>query len=285
VSIEPRDIPPLITVIVAVYNGAETLQQCIDSVAQQRYPNTELVIIDGGSNDGTVDVLKANQEKIAYWVSEPDGGIYNAWNKGLARAAGEWICFIGADDYFWDTQVLEHVAAQLLTVPADIHIAYGRTMLLNSHGEPLYPIGEPWPTVKQRFRQSMCIPHPGLMHRRSLFEQYGYFDESFRIAGDYELLMRELKTGDAVFMPDLIVIGMRQGGISSDPVNTLAALRENRRGQRMHGQHLPGRIWLAGMVKVSVRLLLWRLIGEQAARKVLDLGRRLLGLPAFWTKT
>lgn len=282
---ESRDIPPLISVIVAVYNGAETLQQCIDSVARQRYPNTELIIIDGGSSDGTVDALKANQEKIAYWVSEPDGGIYNAWNKGLARAQGEWICFIGADDYFWDTEVLEHVAAQLLTVPAGIRIAYGRIMLLNSRGEPLYPIGEPWPIVKQRFKQSMCIPHPGLMHRRSLFEQHGYFDESFRIAGDYELLMRELKTGDAVFMPDLIVIGMRQGGISSDPVNSLTALRENRRVQRLHGQRLPGWRWLAGMAKVSVRLLLWRLIGEQAARRMLDSGRRLLGLPAFWTKT
>ena len=91
---------PLITIIIAVFNGAKTLQQCIDSVAQQSYPNKELIIIDGGSKDGTLDLLKANSEKIDYWVSETDNGIYNAWNKGLAQANGDWICFLGADDFF-----------------------------------------------------------------------------------------------------------------------------------------------------------------------------------------
>ena len=75
---------PLISVIVAVFNGAKTLRQCIDSVDRQSYLNKELIIIDGGSKDGTVDIIKNNQGKIAYWVSEPDRGIFNAWNKALA---------------------------------------------------------------------------------------------------------------------------------------------------------------------------------------------------------
>ena len=79
------DREPSISVIVAVLNGAKTLQRCIDSVAQQTYPNKELIIIDGGSQDGTVDILKANQGKITSWISEPDRGIYSAWNKGLAK--------------------------------------------------------------------------------------------------------------------------------------------------------------------------------------------------------
>lgn len=276
---------PFLSVIVAVYNGAGTLQQCIDSIVQQTYPNKELIIIDGGSKDATVDVLKANHEKIAYWISEPDHGIYSAWNKGLAQAHGEWICFLGADDYFWDALVLERMAAQLVMVPSGIRVAYGRIMLLNNKGENLYPIGEPWKKVKERFKQIMCIPHPALMHRRSLFEQHGNFDESFSIAGDYELLLRELKTADAFFIPGLILAAMRQGGVSSDPANSLVGIRELRAAQRKNGQRWPGWIWLTAMANAYIRLLLWNLLGEHAARRILGFGRRIMGLPAFWTKT
>ena len=279
------DPKPLLTVIVAVFNGAATLQQCIDSVARQTYPNKELIIIDGGSRDGTVDLLEANREQISYWISEPDRGIYNAWNKGLARAKGEWICFLGADDYFWDAQVLERMAAQMEKLPPDIRVAYGQIMMVNSDGTSLYTVGEPWEKIKGRFRQVMCIPHPGAMHRRGLFGQHGQFDESFHIAGDYELLLRELKVADAFFISDLVTVAMRQGGISSTPANSLLQLREVRRAQRMHGQYFPGRFWLMAMMRVYIRLLLWNTLGERMARKALDLGRRMMGLPPFWTRT
>jgi len=279
------DPKPLLTVIVAVFNGAATLQQCIDSVARQTYPNKELIIIDGGSRDGTVDLLEANREQISYWISEPDRGIYNAWNKGLARAKGEWICFLGADDYFWDAQVLERMAAQMEKLPPDIRVVYGQIMMVNSDGTSLYPVGEPWEKIKGRFRQVMCIPHPGAMHRRGLFGQHGQFDESFHIAGDYELLLRELKVADAFFISDLVTVAMRQGGISSTPANSLLQLREVRRAQRLHGQYFPGRFWLMAMMRVYIRLLLWNTLGERMARKALDLGRRMMGLPPFWTRT
>jgi glycosyltransferase involved in cell wall biosynthesis len=275
---------PLISVIVAVFNGVKTLQQCIDSVAQQTYPNKELIIIDGGSKDGSVDLLETNSGKISYWISEPDCGIYNAWNKGLAQAHGVWICFLGADDYFRDALVLERLTAHLVTIPPNIRVAYGQIMLLNDDGENLYPIGEPWEMVKERFKQVMCVPHPGLMHRRSFFEQHGNFDESFSIAGDYELLLRELKLADAFFIPNIITVAMQQGGISSDPENSLVQLREVRRAQRIHGQYLPGWLWLLSMARVYMRLFLWRVFGEKLARKALDFGRRMMGLPPCWTK-
>jgi glycosyltransferase involved in cell wall biosynthesis len=276
---------PLISVIVAVFNGDKTLQQCIDSVAQQNYANKELIIIDGGSKDETPDLLESNQQKISYWISEPDTGVYNAWNKGLLKAKGEWICFLGADDYFLDAQVLERMAAQLLTVPSEICVAYGQVMLLNNIGESLYPIGEPWRVVRERFKQVMCVPHPGLMHRRSLFDRRGNFDESFRIGGDYELLLRELKTGEAMFIPGIITVAMRQGGISSSPSNAIEAMQESRRAQRMHGQYFPGLFWIMAMARVYFRLLLTNLMGEKMARKLLDLARQIKGLPPYWTKT
>ena len=274
-----------ITIIVAVYNGVTTLQQCIDSVTCQTYYNKELIVIDGMSSDGTVDLLLRNQDQFSYSISEPDKGICNAWNKALLQAKGDWICFLGADDYFWDAQVLEKMAGALCQLPPEIRVAYGQVMLLSSEGKLLFPVGEPWVTINERFKQVMCIPHQAVMHRRSLFEQYGLFDESFRIAGDYELLLRELKKGDAIFIPDLITTGMRLGGQSNDPENTLEAMREFRLAQQMHGQRLPGLIWLAAMARVYVRLLLWRILGEGVTRKVLDLYRRMMGLSSYWTKT
>lgn len=276
---------PLISIIIAVFNGGKTLQKCIDSVAHQAYANKELIIIDGCSNDDTVSLLESNRNEISYWISEPDRGIYNAWNKGLLHANGEWICFLGADDYFWNELVLERMAKQLGKLPSEICLAYGKIMLLNNNGENLYLIGEPWREVKERFKQVMCIPHMGLMHRRSLFEKHGNFDESFRIGGDYELMLRALETAEAVFIPEIITAAMGHGGLSSSPSNSIEAMRDARRAQKMHGQYLPGLIWVMAMIRVYLRLLSWNLIGEKATRKLLDLGRRIKGLPPYWTKT
>lgn len=280
-----NNVSPKISVIIAVYNGAKTLQQCLDSVVKQSYFNVELIVIDGGSKDGTVALLKANQASISYWISEQDEGIYNAWNKALAKATGEWICFLGADDFLWDEQVLERMAAELDRVPRHVHVAYGQIMLLNQDGKSLYAIGEPWERVKMRFKQVMCLPHPGLMHRRSLFNSRGGFDESFHIAGDYELLLRELNSADAAFVPDLLMAGMRQGGLSSNPKNSIIALMETRNAQRMHGQKLPGLVWISAILRVYLRLILWRILGEKAARKVFDLGRHLMRQKPIWTRT
>lgn len=274
---------PIFSIIVAVFNGAETIQHCIDSITNQSYSNYELIIIDGGSLDGTVELLEKNQDHITYWVTEPDSGIYNAWNKGLRQAKGEWVCFLGADDYLWESRTLEKISESLVKISSDIRIVYSRIMLLNNDGQAMYPIGESWLDVKERFKSVMCIPHPGVMHRHILFHDNGFFDESFRISGDYELLLRELKTHDAVFLPDIIATGMRLGGISSTPQNSLRALQETRRAQKLHGQSIPGWTWVSAMTRVYVRLLLWRLFGESLTRKLLDSYRRKMGLPSHWT--
>ena len=280
-----RVASPLISIVIATYNSKTTLQQCIDSVAQQTYPHKELIVIDGGSKDGTVEVLEVNAQKVSYWVSEQDRGIYHAWNKGLARARGQWICFLGADDCFWDKTVLARVHESLRILPPNIRVVYGQNMLVNGKGESLYPMGTSWETVKDRFWAGMCLPHPGMMHHRSLFEQHGSFDESFRIAGDYEMLWRELKHADAWFIPNLITAGVQYGGISSKPDSALLVLSEARRAQRMHGKKVPALLWVWSIIKVYVRMLLWRLFGERVTRTALDRGRQILNQPKHWTKT
>jgi glycosyltransferase involved in cell wall biosynthesis len=275
---------PMISIIVATYNVAMTLQQCISSIVGQTYENIELIIIDGGSTDGTVELLEINNHLISYWISESDKGVYSAWNKGLLQAKGEWICFIGADDFILDAQVIERMVTQLAIISSDINVVYGQIMLLNDHGKNIYAIGEPWSKVKERFKEVMSIPHPGLLHRRSLFEQKGNFDESFRIGGDYELLLRELKTADAVFIPDIITIGMRHGGLSSSPLNAIETLLEARRAQKMHGLPIPSLIWILAITRVYFRLQLWNTLGENRGKKFLDWVRKIRGLPAYWTK-
>ncbi len=91
---------PLVSVITAVFNGEAFIASCIESVLSQDYPNIEHIVLDGGSTDGTVAILRKYQDQIAFWQSEPDKGVFDAWNKGLDLARGEWIAFLGADDCY-----------------------------------------------------------------------------------------------------------------------------------------------------------------------------------------
>jgi glycosyltransferase involved in cell wall biosynthesis len=104
---------PKITVIVAVFNGSATLRRCLKSICSQSYSNQELIVMDGGSSDDSVKIIQQNSHRIAYWESKPDRGIYHAWNKALSHATGEWICFLGSDDYFWQDDVLEKMVPAL----------------------------------------------------------------------------------------------------------------------------------------------------------------------------
>jgi glycosyltransferase involved in cell wall biosynthesis len=275
---------PIITIIVAVYNAKETLQQCIDSVVKQSYQHVELILIDGGSTDGSLDVIKQNKHNISYWVSETDTGIYNAWNKGLAKATGDWIAFLGADDFFADEQVLERMAEELAKTPQHIRVVYGKIMLLNSNGEALFSAGEPWDIVKKQFKKFMVIPHQGVFHKRDLFSELGLFDESFKITGDYEFLLRELINKDAYFVHNLTVACMRQGGISSQPANSIAILKEVKRAHKIHHLTTLNLDWYMALLRVYIRMALWVVVGERFGRMLLDIGRKILGKQPLWTK-
>lgn len=277
-------LKPLISIIVAVLNGEKTLQRCIDSISSQTYSQKQLIIIDGGSTDGTTSILGANNDKLAYWESGPDRGIYHAWNKGLDHANGDWICFLGSDDRFWQTDVLERMAQFLTTASPDVRVAYGQAASVTEQGEVLSIAGKPWDTVKRRFTQDMCIPHPGLMHRRSLFEVHGNFDESFRIAGDYELLLRELKSANALYVPGVIVVGRQYGGISSSPKNAIRTLKEGARARRMNGVKAISPRWIMRYSKAILRILLRLAVGEDKVRYLAILYGRLTRRPSLWEK-
>lgn len=275
----------LISVIVVVFNGSKTLQRCIDSVAKQSFPNKELIVIDGGSSDGTVELVRQNHSRIAYWVSEPDHGIYNAWNKGLAQAHGEWICFLGADDWFCDSEVLARVAALLERVDSTHDIVYGQVRMVNAAGGEVDKLGAPWEQVRGSFNEgTYCLPTPAIFHRRSAFAKYGHFDEGFRIAGDYELQLRVLRSGNPLFLERLMVSNMQQGGISSRPESAVISLREMARAKQQN--NLPG--WTVGLsiayAKARLRSIMWKLLGRRLTCLLLDAGRKMTGKAPYWTK-
>jgi glycosyltransferase involved in cell wall biosynthesis len=225
---------PAITVVIAVLNKEALLSRCLKSIMCQSFSHYEFIVIDGGSSDGTVEIIQNNRENISYWESRPDRGVYHAWNKALEHAKGEWICFLGADDYFWDKNVLAKFLPHLEEAASEgKRIVYGKICKVDHNEKILSCLGKPWPRIGWLLRHGMILPHPGLMHHKSLFEVHGEFDESFRIAGDYDLLLRELRTNTAVFVDDLVTVGSQVGGISDS--NNLLAHREVARARRKNG--------------------------------------------------
>jgi len=280
-----RSDEPVISVVLAVYNSAKTLQHCFDSIAKQTYRNVELIVIDGQSTDGTVDIIKSNESHIFYWESSSDTGIYDAWNKALKHMTGEWVCFLGADDYFWNDKVLEEMAGRLCCASPDFRVVYGQVALVNERDELLYYAGEPWNKVKRKFQHLMILPHQGVMHHRSLFEEHGVFDDNFKIVGDYDFLLRELSVRNALFVPEVIVAGMRQGGVSSKPSQGIRILKEIRASHRKFGYTTESFDWWLAYIKVRVRMLLWQFLGESVTRYLLDIFRVCTGHARHWTKT
>jgi glycosyltransferase involved in cell wall biosynthesis len=212
---------PLVSVVTAVYNGQPYVAGCLESVFHQNYPNIEHIVMDGGSSDGTVDVLRQYNDRIALWRSEPDQGVYDAWNKALHEARGEWICFLGVDDEFLPGAVSAYMALAANNPKAEY---------LSSKVKWVHPsdyeriIGCPW--TWRTFSKSMCTAHVGSMHRRSLFDRLGTYDTSYRIVADYELLLRARSQLNAAFMPVTTVM-MRAGGVSC----TIKALTEQARAK------------------------------------------------------
>lgn len=273
-----------ISVVVVTFNAEKRLQRCIDSFAAQTHPDKELIIVDGGSKDSTPEIMRRNSAVIAASVSEKDQGIYDAMNKGIRMSTGEWVCFLGADDCFWSETTLADAAIRLAPLCPPHRIVYGKVAVTNSDGDVLQMAGMPWEEARKIMQHEMSIPHQGTFHHRSFFEAHGLYDISFRIAGDYELLLRELKKGEPAFLSDLVVARMELGGVSSLPSSTLKAVHEFRRARKLHG--MPGfSFWLFKReARARTRAMIERHLGKGFGDVVADLYRVCTGKPRLWTR-
>jgi glycosyltransferase involved in cell wall biosynthesis len=222
--------PGRVSIITAVYNAAPTLEECILSVQNQSYRDVEHILIDGGSTDGSVEILQRHSSLLAYWVSEPDNGVFDAWNKGLSMATGEWIAFLGADDV-----LLPDALSKYLTVCGGTDAQYVCSLVrFIRPGLPDKIVGRPWSWPA--FQRKMTTAHVGSLHRFGLFEKYGNYDTDYKIAGDYELLLRAGKDLNSIFMGE-VTAAMLAGGVS----DTFAALTEIRRAKTHTGGR--NRLW------------------------------------------
>ena len=273
-----------ITIVIAVYNGATTLRRCLDSVAAQTYQNRELIVVDGGSADGTVEILNDLTRGIDYWVSEPDKGVYDAWNKALAHATGDWIIFLGADDSFYGPDVLQQMSVALQDAYPAYRVVYGRLAQVDRHGETIRLLGNPWSLAGPSFSTYMTLPHPATFNHRTLFAEFGAFDTGFAIAGDYEFLLRELPARPALFVADVIVTAMQVGGLSATPANNLKMLAESRRARAMRGVSSPSLYYPLAYAKNYVRMAIEGVLGRRLAGHCFDALRRATGRRPYWTR-
>lgn len=215
----------------------------LQSIADQTFRDFELIVIDGDSTDGTQEILRGYDELLSYWISEPDGSIAEAWNKALAWATGDWVLFLGVDDALHNNRVLEEMAPSLRNETADI--VYGQVQI--EHG--LFDgqiLGGPFDI--ERLRRSMTVPHIGTFHARRLFDEVGLYDPDFRIALDYELLLRKRDLG-ARFVPILVALMNGAGGTSTN--NLVMTFRDAARAQRKHRVLSPPAIFLRFLREVA----------------------------------
>lgn len=220
---------PTCTVIVATYNCAQTLADCLDSIVYQTF-KPELIVIDGGSTDNTQNIIHKYQEYISYYISEKDEGVYDAWNKALKKANGEWIIFLGSDDWFDSNTSLYTALSFAEKTNGDKEwLIYPKVNLIDHNKKITGVDNDEWEKVRWKFPENMPITHSGTLHKNIIFKKYGFFDSQFRIAGDYELFSRIFSDGvTARFCGDYI-IQMSTGGLSNAPKQRVRLLSEQLR--------------------------------------------------------
>lgn len=193
-----------ISVIIVTYNAAKTLQSCLNSIYIQKYPNIEIVIIDGGSTDGTIKILENNSDNIYYWKSEKDNGIYDAMNKGLTHITGDWVYFIGADDVMRDD--FSALAYELEQPDA---IYYGSVWCKNKkfNGE-----------VTNYSIAKYGVYHQAIIYPRSVFEKFTY-DTKYVVRADHVLNIKSVAAGIPFIFKDYILADFSHLGVSNNYVD------------------------------------------------------------------
>ena len=211
---------PLVSIITVTYNAKDFLEETFRSVWSQTYPHIEYSVVDGASTDGTRELIEANRDKIARWVSEPDKGLYDAMNKGIRMAKGELIGIVNASDYF-EPDTVGTVVQAFMEHP-EVGIFHGNVNMLNEDGS-FFKLKKP---RSNDLAGGMCYYHPTCFVARSVYEQLGGYDLAFRYSADYDFLLR-CQVADIPFLYiDKVLSNFRRGGVSTTSKQT--GMRESR---------------------------------------------------------
>jgi len=247
--------PPLISIITVVYNDRQRIEATLLSFVKQKYNNAELIVIDGGSTDGTVDIIKVYEPYIHFWVSERDSGIYDAMNKGLKYANGEFIYYLNSGDSFYKESVLSEIAQQIRD--NNKPILCGKVMVTSADkpGEIL----DVFPKFKvngqkfrELFRSSFC--HQALFVARDSYLEVGGFDTEFRYFSDFYAVSKIIKTGEPPVYIENTIAFFDGEGVSSNWRNVKKLEREKTEILKLLGEKRSA--FLSFLDKVKVELFL-----------------------------
>lgn len=249
-----RSLPgkPLISIITVVFNGAETLQDTIMSVMRQSYNNIEYIVIDGGSSDATVDILRQYNQTIDYWLSEKDGGIYDAMNKGIAVCTGDYVGMLNSDDMLSDEYVVQDIVDRFCQTQVDAVFSYLNIVDKNN----IKKIQRKYRVSKfslALLRMGVMPAHPTFYCKKSCYEQTGEYKTDYKIAADFEMLTRLLVRQKIVWSCiDRVTVIMRSGGLSDSGLMSRIKLNsEIVRACKENGLYTN---WLFLVLKLPIRL-------------------------------
>lgn len=219
---------PKISIIIATYNAENYLDICLNSIIPQLDKTNELIIIDGLSKDNTVEIIKKNQKYISYWISEKDNGIYDAWNKGIKAATGDWIMFIGADDELLPNAIKKYIDLLVIKDFSSFDYISAQNEYVNEDEKLIKLLGNgaDWKLM----RKGNSAAHvASLHHKKNLFEKVGCYNLDFKICADYEILLRKKDSLKSYFLQERIA-KMKVGGMSF----SVNAIKESYEIRKLH---------------------------------------------------
>jgi glycosyltransferase involved in cell wall biosynthesis len=235
-----------ISIITVVHNNERTIQEAIRSVLAQDHSDVEYLIIDGASTDGTMEAIQPFRDKIAHLISEPDGGIYEAMNKGIVRSTGEIVGMLNSDDLYAHSAVLSRVAELFESNPLLEAVYADLVYVKPNRVDQIVRYWRSKPYSPGYFSRGEVPPHPTFFVRRRVYDRLGVFDTRFRLAADYELMFRFMEKyrikSQAV---EEVWIRMRLGGTTNRSLrNILRGNWEIRRAWLVNGYRFPSRLLL-----------------------------------------
>ena len=220
--INSSEMPLSFSVVTVTFNASRFFERTLQSVISQTYNNIEYIVIDGGSKDDTIEIIKNNASNINHWISEPDKGIYDAMNKGLSIAKGDFVCFLNAGDSFKSVSTLADLAAVLNSRDMP-DIIYGETDLVNSNEELISArrLKAPQILTWKSFKMGMLVCHQAFIVKRDIAPEY---DLQYRFSSDFDWCIRCMKKSREIVNSNMRLINYLYEGITTS--NRKASLRE-----------------------------------------------------------
>lgn len=209
------NVSPKFSIITVTFNAARWLERTMLSILSQSYPNIEYLIIDGGSADGTVDIIKQYAPGVSFWISEPDNGLYDAMNKGLEHATGDYVWFINAGDTLQTADTLQRIVMKIRKRKQLPDIIYGETSIVGTDGRSLglRRLRPPKVLTWKSFRMGMKVCHQSFIVKRSLAPQY---DLHYRLSSDFDWCIRCMKRTDDIYYTRILLSNYLDSGLSTE---------------------------------------------------------------------